>query len=133
MEKILAYFKNDAFAAHNNIRLVEVAPGTATATMEITANHLNSLGTVQGGAIFTLADLAFAAASNAHGTVAVALNVSINFLKAVGVGTLYANATENSINPKVATYTVRVTNEKDELIATFEGLAYRKKDKAPFA
>ncbi len=43
--------------------------------------------------------------------------------------TLYAEAKEVSISPKIGTYDIRVTNEKGELIATFEGLAYRKKEK----
>ena len=64
--------------------------------------HLNGYRTVQGGAIFTLADFAFAAASNAHGTVAVAINVSINFLKAGTTGTLQAEAREVARNPKLA-------------------------------
>ena len=39
------------------------------------------MGRAQGGAIFTLADFTFAAASNAHGIVAVGINVNITYLK----------------------------------------------------
>jgi acyl-CoA thioesterase len=93
---------------------------------------LNGLGTVHGGAIFTLADFAFAAACNSHGTVAVALNVSITFMKAATTGTLWADAREVSKNFKVGSYAVEVKDDQGELVAQFQGLAYRKKDKLPF-
>jgi acyl-CoA thioesterase len=126
MEKIKEFFKRDKFAEHCGIELLEVAKGYSKAKMEVTANHLNGVGTVQGGAIFTLADLAFAAASNSHGTVAVAINVNISFVKALKTGILFAEAKETSINPKLATYDVRVTDDKANLIAIFEGMVYKK-------
>jgi acyl-CoA thioesterase len=129
MEKIKEFFEKDAFAKQCGIELIEVSKGSAKARMNITASHLNSVGTVQGGAIFTLADLAFAVACNSHGTVAVAINVNISFVKAVNKGTLYAQAKETSINPKIATYEIRVTDDANNLISLFEGMAYRKEKK----
>ena len=124
------FFKRDQFAAHCGIELLEVSPGGAKARMNVAEQHLNGLRTVHGGAIFTLADFAFAAACNSHGTVSVALNVSISFVKAAFPGMiLYADAKEVSRSPKIGTYDIRVTSEKGELIATFQGLAYRKKEK----
>ena len=76
------FFKKDKFAERANIELLSVSPGQARAKMTLHPHHLNGYGTVQGGAIFTLADFAFAAASNSHGNVAVAINVSITFMKA---------------------------------------------------
>jgi len=128
MEKVKEYFKKDHFAASNGMELVEVSPGKATARMTVGENHLNAVGTIQGGAIFTLADLAFAAACNSHGTVAVAINVSISFVKAVNAGVLTAEARELSCNPRLGTYTAEVRDEKGDLVAVFQGLAYRKKD-----
>ena len=64
--------------------------GYAKAIMNIEKKHLNALKTVQGGAIFTLADLTFAAASNAYGTVVVAINANISFVKAAAGKTLTA-------------------------------------------
>ncbi|RLA95655.1 MAG: phenylacetic acid degradation protein [Deltaproteobacteria bacterium] len=129
MERIMRFFENDRFAKHSGIEVLEVSEGKAKAKMEIGEKHLNGVGLVHGGAIFTLADLAFAVASNSHGTVALAINVSIAYLKATTKGTLFAEAEEVSRNPKLATYAVRVTNEDDELIALFQGTVYRKKDK----
>ncbi len=129
METIRQYFKDDQFARHCNIELLSVSPGHATARMTLHPHHWNALKTVQGGAIFTLADFTFAAASNSHGTVAVAINVNITFMKAAVSGTLWAEAREISKNFKIGTYAVEVKDDQGDLIAQFQGLAYRKKDK----
>ena len=126
MENIKQILTRDRYAKHSGIELVSVSPGHAVAQMPIQAHHLNALGSVQGGAIFTLADFAFAAASNAHGKAAVASNVSITYMKAASSGTLRAEARELSVNPKLGSYTVNVTDEHDNLIAVFQGLVYRK-------
>jgi acyl-CoA thioesterase len=131
MEKIKNFLKKDQFAKHNGIELVDVSEGYAKVRMNIQPIHLNGVGIAHGGAIFTLADFAFAAASNSHGTVAVAINVSISFLKAVSGGTLTAEAKEVSINPRLATYTIPVTDENGDLVASFQGMVYRKKDQIP--
>ncbi|MGB7748645.1 MAG: hotdog fold thioesterase [Verrucomicrobiia bacterium] len=131
MEEIKRCLKNDRFAERTNVELLSVSPGFATAKMVLHPHHLNGLGSVQGGAIFTLADYAFAAACNSHGTVAVALNVSITFMKAAKSGTLWAEAREVSKNFKVGSYVVEVKDDQRDLVATFQGLAYRKKDKLP--
>lgn len=123
------FFQNDQFAARANIELLSVSPGQARAKMTLQPHHLNGYGTVQGGAIFTLADFAFAAASNSHGTVAVAINVSITFMKAAKTGILWAEAKEMSCNFKLGSYTVEVKDDQGELVALFQGLAYRKSEK----
>jgi acyl-CoA thioesterase len=128
MQAIWDFFKNDRFAQHSGIELLEVAEGRAKAKMAITDAHLNGVNLVHGGAIFTLADLAFAAASNSHGTVAVAINASIWFVKAATQGTLFAEAKEVSRNPKLATYSITITDDAGEIVALFEGMVYRKKD-----
>ncbi|MBW2603023.1 MAG: hotdog fold thioesterase [Deltaproteobacteria bacterium] len=130
METVKNFLKNDRFADHVGIELLEVSEGRATAKMKIKEHLLNGVSIAHGGAIFSLADLAFAAASNSHRTVALSINVSISYLKASVAGeTLTAEAKEVSLNPKLATYEVRVTDETNDIIAIFLGTVYRKKDK----
>ena len=129
MEHMVQFFKNDRFAERVGIELLDVSEGSARGKMEIQDHHLNSVNIVHGAAIFSLADLVFSVASNSHGTVAVAVNVNITFMKAASGGTLFAEATEVSRNPKLASYTIRVTDEAGDLIALFQGMVYRKKDK----
>lgn len=125
------FFANDRFAERANIELLSASPGAARAKMSVQPYHLNGYGTVQGGAIFTLADFAFAAASNSHGSVAVAVNVSITFMKAGIAGTLWAEAKEVSKNHKLGSYTVEVKDDEGDLVALFQGLAYRKSEQIP--
>lgn len=132
MEKLKEYFKNDRYAALTGIEIVEVAKGYCLAKMDIADKHLNAANVVQGGAIFTLADLAFAVASNSHGQLALAVNVNISFLKGKSEGTLFAKAIELSDPKRIGAYDVMVTDENEELIARFNGLVYRKNEKHPF-
>ncbi len=120
------FFEKDAWAQEAGIELMEVSAGRAKVRMRIAGWHKNSHGTVHGGAIFTLADTAFALASNSHETPAAAINANISYVKAATGGTLYAEAAEFSLNPKIATYTVTVTDDAGEKIALFQGMVYRK-------
>ncbi len=120
------FFAQDRFARLAGITLVEMKPGYALVTMTVTPEHLNGAGTVHGGAFFTLADFAFAVASNSHGTLAVAATAHIAFLAAVTGGKLTAEAREVSLGRKLATYSVELRNEPGELVALFSGTAYRK-------
>jgi len=130
-ESIKRHFENDRFAAETGIRLVELRSGFASAYLRLEQRHLNSVGIVQGGAIFTLADFTFAAASNSGGKVAVAINTTLSFLKATRNGTLHAEAAEISRTRRLSVCTVRVTNDAEELIALFQGTAYIKDEPFP--
>ncbi|ACB75437.1 PaaI family thioesterase [Opitutus terrae] len=123
--------KGDQFARHCGLELVSVAPGRAIARLAVQPHHLNAIGLVQGGAIFTLADFAFAAASNSHGTVAVGINVSITYQQAARSGVLTAEAQEVARHPKLASYTVNVRDAAGQLVAIFQGLVYRKQEPTP--
>jgi acyl-CoA thioesterase len=122
------YFSGDRFAEYLGIELLEIAPGRARAKLEIDERHLNGVGIVHGGAMFALADLAFAVASNSHGQIALGINVSMAYHKGVSSGVLYAEAEEIALNPKLATYQIRISNEADETLASFQGTVYRKRD-----
>jgi len=118
--------EHDMFAKHCNMSIEEIGEGYARVTMDADDRHLNSHETVHGGAIFSLADMAFAAASNSHGTLSVGVSCSIHYIKAAKKGRLVAEAIEDSKGTKLATYIVHITNEHNEKIATFQGMVYRK-------
>jgi acyl-CoA thioesterase len=130
MDNNTAFFAKDAYAAEAGIEYIESSPGRAKVKMEIRESHKNSHGTVHGGAIYTLADCAFALAGNSHGIPAVAINAHISYVKSASSGTLYAEAEEFSLSPKIATYLVRVTDQDGNQIAFFEGMVYRKTPRA---
>ena len=87
---------------------------------------------VQGGAIFTLADYAFAAASNSRGKLALATDVHISFMRAVRTGAvLTAEAREESSSRALSRCQVRVTDQEGALVALFVGTAFRKSNSVP--
>jgi acyl-CoA thioesterase len=106
--------------------ITEVREGYAKAEMELQPYHLNGARTVHGGALFTLADFAFAAASNSRGQLALSINSSISIFKGAQKGKLIAEAREVSHSPKLASFEVSVRNEAGGLLATFQGMVYRK-------
>ena len=131
MQQIARFFDRDKLAKHLDIELVEVSPGQATTRMTIRDKHLNGVNITHGGAIFSLADFAFAVASNSHGTLAVAINANISFLKATTSGVLTAKAREVARSKRLATYQIEITDEQGETIASFQGTVYRKQEPLP--
>ena len=125
------FLQGDKFALLAGVELLETGNGYAKARMEIKPEHLNGGGVCQGGAIFTLADLAFAADS--HARLTLSITSSINFFKAESKGFLYAEAREAFSHKRLANCEVRITNETGDLIATFNGTGYRKDTELPFA
>ena len=125
------FFDRDRFAKENGMRVVEVRPGFARTEMTVEPRHLNAVGILQGGALFTLADLAFAAASNSHGVAAVACQADVTWFKAVESGKLTAVAEEVARTHRLSTCVVRVTGENAELVALFKGVAYIKQSPLP--
>lgn len=116
----------DRYAAAAGAKLVLVREGYARARMRLGPVHLNGVGVAQGGAVFTLADFAFAAASNSHGNVAVALDTSITFVRAATRGILTAEAREESVSRRISVCNVRVTGGGGEVVALFRGTAFRR-------
>jgi acyl-CoA thioesterase len=115
----------DSFRELLGIKIVEVKENYAKMSMKVTKAHTNFLGATHGGAIFTLADCAFAEAVNFGDTRAVAVQVSINFLKPSSEGdVLTAEASKVSEGKTFALYNITVSKE-DKLVALFSGLAYK--------
>ena len=120
-------------APQMGLSLVELAPGQAVVKMATGPHLTNILGGIHGTAIFALIDEAFQASCNAHGTVAVALNMNLTFHQAPEVGdVLTAESREVHCGRRTGTYIITVKDSQDRLIATCQALAYRKRDHLPF-
>jgi len=126
LEKIKKETLDDKFSQFIGITLDEIEEGRAVASVVINENHYNGLGIVQGGLYFTLADYAFAAAANSRGKAAVAIRCSISFIKPIKEGKLTAIAEEVSCGNRLAIYDVKMYNEENELVANYNGTAFRK-------
>lgn len=125
-EEIVNRMRADKFASIIGIKLEEIAPGRAKASLRITDLHLNGVQIIQGGVLFTLADYVFAAAANSRGNVSVVTDANITFIKGISSGTVYAEAREISCKRTLSRYTVNITSESGELLAVYNGTAFRK-------
>ena len=124
---------NEPYAKKMGMRLVALEPGRAVVEMEPGEDTANIFGMIHGGAIFSLIDEAFQASCNSHGTVAVALNVTVTYHQPPDMkGLLRAESKEIHRSRKTGTYQIIVTDEKNQLIASCQALAYRKGDRLPF-
>ena len=127
---IVEHIRQDPFAARLGAVIEAIEPGYSRVSLTVTETMLNFHGITHGGLVFTLGDIAFAAASNSHGQTAVALNVSISFLRATGVGDhLVAEARELHLGARTALYEIVVTRRPDgELVARSQAMVYRKRE-----
>ena len=109
------FFKKDRFADNVGVELIEIKEGYGKARLVITEEHLNAGNRTQGGALFSLSS-------------------NITFLPSSGPGdTLYAEARERYTGRSTGYYQIDITNQKGELVATFESSVFRKGDALPFA
>jgi len=124
-----AYIQNDAFARSLGAEVEITAPGHSRVALTVTERMTNFHGITHGGVVFALGDMAFAAAGNSRGQVAVALNVNIHFLNPSKVGDrLVAEAKECHLEGRTGLYEITVIEEKTgTLIARSQDLVYRKK------
>jgi len=120
------FFLHDEFARQNGIEIIDIGKGYARTQVHIEPRHLNAGGGVQGGVLFTLADLAFAAATNSHGTLTVTTTANITFVRGAKAGIITAEAHELVNHRHLPFCEVHVTDESGNLLAIFTASGYRK-------
>lgn len=121
---------DDRFANGIGARITEIREGYSRAELDVEERHLNGGGVCQGGAIYTLADLSFAAVANCHGILTLGISNTITFLHSAQLGDhLTAECTETFDHHKLPYCDIKISNQRGELVAVMTGLAYRlKKD-----
>lgn len=111
----------DAATRGAAVRIVDVAPGAATAAMTVGEQHLNGHGVCHGGYLFLLADSAMAYACNSHGVSTVAAGADIVFIRPAALGEeLVAEAVERSRAGRSGLYDVTV-RAGARVVAEFRG------------
>jgi acyl-CoA thioesterase len=119
--------RTDRFAAAAGCQITEADSRHAVAVMTVTTSHLNGGNVCQGGALFTLADLAIAALMNVSGHLTFGISNSIMFVSSAHEGdTLRAEAVLVAEHHKIPSVEVRVTNQDGVLICHVTGMGYRK-------
>ena len=125
LEEAKEFFKDDGFASANGIVLEELDDAHAVSSLVLTERHRNAMGGVMGGAIFTLADFAFAALSNDRENVTVAQQVSINYLSAPKGERLVATASFRKDGRSSCVVNVNVTDDTGRDVAQFVGTGFK--------
>ena len=119
--------KRDRFAANAGCQITEVDEHHAVAMMTVTEAHLNGGDVCQGGALFTLADLAIAALMNSGGQLTFGISSSLMFVSSARLGdTLKAEAVHVANHHKIPAVEVTVTNQEGRVICHVTGMGYRK-------
>lgn len=128
-EKIVAaMMAEDSFSKWLGVEVLEIKDGFAKIKMTVRDEMLNGHGVTHGGISFSLADSAFAFASNSHGQKAVSIETSINHIKPIFKGDeLVATAQKESTSKSLGQYIVRVTRN-NELVGLFKGVVFRKNE-----
>ena len=125
IEEARAYFSGDRFATENGMTLEVLDGDHAVTFLTLEARHKNAYGGVMGGAIFTLADFAFAALTNGRGTVTVAQQVSVNYLSAAKGSKLTATARYRKDGRSSCVVNVDVVDDTGRDIAQFVGTGFK--------
>ena len=103
-----------------------IREGACRIKMTVRKEMLNGYGILHGGIAFTLADSAFAFASNSYGRLAVSINGSMIYSKSAKEGdVLYAEAKALNVSHKTADFDVNVMDESGEVYYYFRGTVYR--------
>ncbi|MDW3210218.1 MAG: hydroxyphenylacetyl-CoA thioesterase PaaI [Reichenbachiella sp.] len=120
-------YAHDTFSQWLGISIEKIEQGFAQISMVVKSNMLNGFGIAHGGITYSLADSAFAFASNSQGRHAVSIETSISHTKAVNEGdTLTAVAKEDNLANRLGNYSITVTNQEKEVVALFKGTVFRK-------
>ena len=132
-EAIFRQVEQEPFAKKFDLKLIDLDEGYSKVSMVFTPDMENMFGKAHGGALFALIDEAFETASNSHGTVAVALNMSISYLASPSTGSiLTAEAKEINRTNKTAVYDIKVVEGESRLLASCQALVYRLDKPLPF-
>jgi len=133
LSSIMKEVEKERFAKKLRLRLIKLEAGRAIVEMEPQEELTNLFGMTHGGAIFSLIDEAFEVSCNSHGTIALALSMTVTFHRAPDQKSrLRAESVEIHRSAKTGTYEIKVINEHNDLIASCTALAYRKKERLPF-
>jgi len=125
IEKVKNFFIADRFAMEQGIVIEEVEEGYAKCTVVPNEHHMNAGNAVQGGLTFTLADFAFAVASNCTGNLTVSLENNISFISPPK-GKMTAIAKVSRETKSVAFCDVEVFDETEKVVAKMSVTGFKK-------
>ena len=126
-ERVVArMFDNDPFSQWLGIERVLVRPGECRLAMTVKKEMLNGFAIAHGGITYSLADSCLAFASNSYGIQSVSIETSISHTRPVQEGDrLLAVSEELNLSNRIGIYQIKITDQKEELVALFKGTVFR--------
>jgi acyl-CoA thioesterase len=132
-DAIFEAVKQEPFCRLMGMELVDLADGRSVVQMEYAPDRMDNIyQRAHGGAVFALMDEAFETASQTDGTIAVALNVNVTYVKSPQPGRLTCEAVRVTRTKKTATYDIKVTDANGDTVALCHGLVYQTGKPIPF-
>ena len=125
--KVRKLFAKDRFATENGMVIDEIGDHSAVCSLELAERHLNAMGNVMGGVHYTLADFAFAVASNWQQPGVVGINNSIAYLSPIKGKKLIAKATLIKDGRSTCVYNVDITDELGTKVANVQCMGFHVK------
>lgn len=119
------FFKDDKFATENGITIEELSEEKCITKLKVTDHHRNAVGGVMGGAIFTLADLAFSAHCNHLHKPTVGLQNNITYMSGAKGDVLYATSKCLKDGRTTGFYEVEITDNTGRLLATMSCTGFK--------
>ena len=127
LDEVRAFFESDRYATTTLTPTIEDArPGYARVSMEIGPDHRNGMGALMGGVSFTLADFAFAIASNVGQAPTVTASSTIDFMSAPKDTRLVAECEVEKNGRSLCFATVRVTDGAGNPVSRISVTGFRK-------
>jgi len=112
----------EPIASFLKMQLVELSPGYARVAMKLTPDHTNFNGMVFGGIVMSIADQAFAYATNSLVSPSIATQFNIHLIAGAGVGDeLIAECRVIKSGRRIGVSEMTVTNQEGKLIAKATG------------
>ena len=126
LEKVREFFRGDVFATEMGAVIDEIDDHYAKCSLVLSEHHKNAAGGVMGGVYFTLADFAFAVASNWQQVGVVGLNIDASFIGVPKSQRIIAEAKLVKDGRTICSYTVEIKDELGNPIAVFQCVGFRK-------
>ena len=118
LEKAREFFSKDLYATEaTGIVIEEVGEKYAKCSLKIERKHLNAVGHVMGGVMFTLADFVFAICTNRDGQITVTTSSTINYLSSPKGTTLYGESKLLKDGKTTCFYEINITDDLGNMIA----------------
>ena len=129
LDRVREFFKGDRYAAESGAVIDEIGDHYAKCSIELTDLHKNAMGGIMGGVYFTLADFAFAVASNWQEPGVVGLNCDISFIGVPKSGKLIAEARRVKEGRHIASYNVEIRDDLGNITTVVQCMGFNTRNK----